>query len=77
MLSQLLIADPTELEEKQALSTITIAFNEKSMCIVHKSGGNPISQKLLSKCMSKAKNHGEQIRKLISTAASTAKNPGG
>ncbi|OXU29296.1 hypothetical protein TSAR_008742 [Trichomalopsis sarcophagae] len=72
--NQLLITDPTEDEEKLALSTLTIVFNEKSMCMLHKSGGIPMSQKLLSKCVSKAKSRGEQIRKLILTAASTAKS---
>lgn len=72
-ISQLLITDPTEDEEKLALSALTIVFNEKSMCMVHKSGGIPMSQKLLIKCVSKAKSRGEQLRKLILTAASTVK----
>lgn len=43
------------------------------MCFVHKSGGLPISVNLLSKCISKAKNHGDQVRKLILAAALTVK----
>jgi hypothetical protein len=46
------------------------------MCFVHKSGGIPISQNLLSKCISKAKNHGDQVRKLILAAVLTKKNSG-
>ena len=46
------------------------------MCFIHKSGGVPVSQNILSKCLTRAKNRGEQVRKLILTAASTVKSSG-
>lgn len=72
--SQLLIADPTEDEEKLSLSLLTVVFNENDLCFVHKSGGIPISQNLLCKSMSKAKHHVEQVKKLILAASSTIKS---
>lgn len=72
--SQLLITDPTEDEEKLCSSLLTMVFNENDLCFVHKSGGIPISQNLLCKSMSKAKNHVEQVKKLILVAASTKKS---
>lgn len=74
--SELLVHDPTEDEEQHSLSVLTIVFNETDMCFVHKSGGVPISQNLLSKCVSKAKTHSEQVRKLILAAVATIKSNG-
>ncbi|XP_014232954.1 exosome complex component RRP43-like [Trichogramma pretiosum] len=68
----LLIADPTSFEEDMATSMLSLAYNEKNEIVyLHKPGGDPISDTLLKKAMSKAKSHTEQIRTLISTAQST------
>jgi len=66
--NDLLIADPTEEEENQALARFTIVIDKDELCGVHKPGGVPISSELFIKSFTKAKTRAERIQELIDTA---------
>ncbi|XP_033217643.1 exosome complex component RRP43-like [Belonocnema kinseyi] len=65
---RILIVDPTEDEESLSHSRISIAVNADNMCFVHKSGGSPMAEKLVTKSITMAKKRAEAVRKLIETA---------
>ncbi|OAD61486.1 Exosome complex component RRP43, partial [Eufriesea mexicana] len=69
--NQLLIADPTDVEESLCLGRLTIVMNENKLCCIHKPGGIPISQNLFLESISKCKKRVELVRSLIDIAISS------
>ncbi|XP_063979852.1 exosome complex component RRP43-like [Diachasmimorpha longicaudata] len=67
----LLLVDPTDEEETQALARFTIVMNRDEFSYIHKSGGVPISPDLLSKSITRARSRSENISSLITKAISS------
>ncbi|XP_011630913.1 exosome complex component RRP43-like [Pogonomyrmex barbatus] len=69
---QLLIADPTDDEEDLSSGRFSIVMDdEEKICFVHKPGGIPISENLLSKGLEMAKIRAKLVRSVIDAAIST------
>ncbi|XP_018044479.1 PREDICTED: exosome complex component RRP43-like isoform X2 [Atta colombica] len=69
---QLLVADPTDDEEDLSSGKFSIVMDdEEKICYVHKPGGIPISQNLLSKGLEMAKTRAKLVRSVINAAIST------
>ncbi|XP_025988819.1 exosome complex component RRP43 isoform X2 [Solenopsis invicta] len=69
---QLLVADPTDDEEDLSSGKFSIVFDdEEEICYIHKPGGIPISQNLLSKGLELAKARAKAVRSVINAAIST------
>ncbi|XP_012527138.1 exosome complex component RRP43 [Monomorium pharaonis] len=69
---QLLIADPMDDEEDLSSGRFSIVMDdEEKICYVHKPGGIPISQNLLSKGLEMAKTRAKSIRSVINASIST------
>ncbi|XP_011311366.1 exosome complex component RRP43-like [Fopius arisanus] len=66
----LLLADPTDEEESQALARFTVVMNNGEICYMHKPGGVPISSELLSRSIARARSRSENFKSLITTAIS-------
>ncbi|XP_043685912.1 exosome complex component RRP43-like [Vespula pensylvanica] len=68
---QLLIADPTNDEERLSLGKLIIVSDEEAICCIHKPGGIPVSQDLFIKGLAKSKQRADVVRTLINTAILT------
>ncbi|KAG5323564.1 EXOS8 protein, partial [Pseudoatta argentina] len=69
---QLLVADPTDDEEDLSSGKFSIVMDdEEQICYVHKPGGIPISQNLLSNGLEMAKTRAKLVRSVINAAIST------
>ncbi|XP_034937206.1 exosome complex component RRP43-like [Chelonus insularis] len=66
--NDLLLADPTDEEETQALARLTIVMDSEEIFCVHKPGGVPISIDLLQKSIAIAKKRTKKVTTLIKTA---------
>lgn len=62
-----IIADPTAEEETIATSTITITICNSTLSYINKSGGDPLEQEMLDKCIDNAMKREKSVRSLIQT----------
>lgn len=60
-----IIADPTAEEEELATSTITITICDATLSYINKSGGDPLEQHLLDKCIENAMKREKSVRSMI------------
>lgn len=66
--SKTLLTDPTDEEESLCNGILHVVVKNGELCCVLKPGGSPITDELLLKCVSSAKEHSGHVKKLIDTA---------
>lgn len=71
--SKTLLTDPTDEEENLCSGVLHIVVKDEELCTVLKPGGSPLTDELLSKCVSSAKEHSVHVKKLIKTALNDIK----
>lgn len=63
-----ILADPTSEEENLCTGIVSVVVTNNNLCLVHKPGGSPLSEKDLEYCINKTKNKVSLTKELINTA---------